>query len=442
MITKWLKFFIIVYLFSLQGAWLADAQTRSRPTWITFSAGHQEYYGDFGNELLAFDVGYDWTLGLELDQYLHKLFDLEISVDYAELDYPNAFSTKIINANSILNVKPLRNEYRIEPFLGTGIGITPFWNDWPSAKNGVTFHLPIQAGFDVQLKENIAVGLKARYNRTLSDDLDGIGGASDMDGINHDDYIVYSVGFKISINKTKDKDGDGISDENDLCPATYGTSFWGCPDSDGDGLADNEDSCPEEPGRSALQGCPDSDGDGIINSRDQCPDTPGAYSNGGCPLASDSDEDGIADDEDECPQQAGIAEENGCPQKVEKQLDENGKQVLQKLSDSLRFESSSATVDSTSYGALDQLAGYLQNDSDLRLIIRGHVFSLSSSSQNLELSVDRANAVKEYLVKQGIQANRIAAFGYGDTRPAASSETREGTEEERNSRIELHLYYQ
>ncbi len=160
MVTKWIRFLILACLFSLQGVWQAEAQTRDRPTWITFTVGHQEYHGDFGNEILAFEVGYDWTLGLELDQYLNNVLDLEISADYAELDYPNAFSTTIINANSILNVKPIGSEYRIKPFLGTGFGVTSFWNNGPAEGNGVTFHLPIQAGFDVQLNKNIAVGLK------------------------------------------------------------------------------------------------------------------------------------------------------------------------------------------------------------------------------------------------------------------------------------------
>ncbi|NGP75636.1 OmpA family protein [Balneolaceae bacterium YR4-1] len=442
MILKWLRIIILACLFALNGVWQAEAQSRNRPTWITFSVGHQEYNGDFGNEILAFEVGYDWTLGLELDQYLGNLFDFELSMDYAELDYTNAFSTTIINANIMLNVKPMGSKYHIKPYLGTGFGISPFFNNGASAENGVTLHLPAQVGFDYQLNDNMAVGLKARYNRSLSDDLDGIGEALDMDGINHDDFIVYSVGFKISINKTRDKDGDGISDKNDLCPDTYGTSFWGCPDSDSDGIPDNEDACPNNPGRSVLGGCPDSDGDGIVNSRDKCPETAGVFENEGCPRALDEDNDGITDAEDDCPQQAGTAANNGCPQKEEKQLTENMKENLQKLGSLLQFEDNSSVVDSTAYDALKQLADYMQSDSDLRLIIRGHTNTSRSAAQNLELSVDRANAVKDYLIEQGIQANRIAAFGYGDTRPEISNDSQDGREQVKNSRIELHLYYQ
>lgn len=441
MIIKWLRFFILASLLSLQGVWLAEAQTKSEPTWITFSVGHQEYAGDFGDEMLAFDVGYDWALGLEFDQYLNNVLDFEISTDYAELDYPNAFSTTIINANFMLNVKPIGSEHRIKPFLGTGFGVTPFWDNGESGNNAIILHVPVQAGFDIQLNEYIAVGLKARYNRTLSDDIDGRGGENDMDGINHDDFIVYSAGFKISINRSRDKDGDGISDENDLCPDTYGTSFWGCPDSDGDGISDDEDACPSTPGNPSQEGCPDDDGDGIINSQDKCPETAGTYENAGCP--GDTDGDGILDDEDECPQQEGIAANNGCPQEEKKQMDENRKQELEKLSEMLQFETNSSIVDSSSYGALNELAQYLQDDTDLQLIIRGHAYNTTRSSiQNLELSVDRANAVKDYLVKEGIQANRIAAFGYGDTQPLAPNETQEGREQEKNSRIELHLYYE
>lgn len=440
MVSNLLKVFIFLLGISLLGIWQVEAQNRSQPTWITFSTGHQEYYGDLGNEIFSFDIGYNWIIGTNIDQYLHKFLDLEMSVVFGELDYLNTFNTTFISSNAIFNFKPIRSKYRIEPFVGTGIGVTPFWyRSETTKKSGSVFQIPLQLGVDFKLTENITANIKTRYNRTFSDDLDASGGALDIDGRDHDDFMVYSIGLKINIKKTKDMDRDGIPDKDDLCPNTYGTSFWGCPDSDGDGIPDDEDACPTERGRSALNGCPDSDKDGIINSKDQCPNLPGIYENNGCPNDYDTDGDGIRNDMDQCPDEAGVAVNDGCPKTKSRPLDETIKKDLQNIIENLQFDVNSATIDSTSYKELNRLAEIMLEDSELRLIIRGHTDNTGNPNDNLELSVNRANAVKDYLVQQGVPADRIVALGYGDTKPIAPNDTEEGRT--KNRRIELLLYY-
>lgn len=469
----------------------AEAQSKTHPTWLNAYFGHQEFNGDLGNEMLEFNVGADWAGGLGVSQYLHRYLDLELAIIYGKLDYKNfgnplsplkrltQFEKNFVNINALLKFRPLRNPYPVQPYIGTGFGFTPTWGsvsritsiqprelqELPSS-NKTAFQIPLQLGADIRITDNIAATANATYNRTFSDGIDGRGGEFDVDGVDHDDFMVYSVGFKISINKTGDSDGDGISDKNDLCPDTYGTSFWGCPDSDGDGIEDNEDACPNTAGQAALNGCPDSDGDGIINTRDKCPNTAGTFENEGCPddtdgdgifdnedacpeqqgdrsnngCPEDADGDGIINVEDQCPQQAGVASNNGCPEPEKKELEENVKQDLQNIIESLQFGVNSSNIDPSSYDELNRLAQIMQDDSELRLIIRGHTDNTGSSSANLELSVDRANAVKDYLVQQGVSSDRIAAFGYGETRPIASNDTQEGREQ--NRRVELDLYYQ
>lgn len=466
-------------------------QSREKPTWLSVHFGHQEYKGDVGDEFFKFNVGADWAGGIGVSQYLNRFLDLDFALTYGKLDYKNfnlpgdplielyQFEKNFLNINALLKFRPLRNPKRIQPFVGTGFGFTPIWgNNYQIAsispreleelpsETRTAFQVPIQLGTDVRISENVSATAQATYNRTFADGTDGWGGDFDYDGRDHDDFITYTVGIKISVNRTKDQDGDGVSDQNDLCPNTYGTSFWGCPDSDGDGLEDNEDACPDIPGIRALNGCPDSDGDGISDPRDQCPDKPGPFDNNGCPV--DSDGDGITDDlddcpkvagdranngcpedvdgdgvintEDKCPQEAGPASNSGCPEPEERELDENVKQDLANIIERLQFSVNSSNIDPSSFDELDRLAQIMQEDTELRLIIRGHTDNTGNPSNNLELSVNRANSVKDYLVQQGVDAGRIAAFGYGETRPIASNDTQEGRE--RNRRVELDLYYQ
>lgn len=468
----------------------AEAQTADQPTWLTAYFGHQEFDGDLGNEMLEFNVGADWAGGIGLSQYLHRYLDLEVAVIYGKLDYKNfgnptsplkrltQFEKNFVNINALLKFRPLRNPNPVQPYIGTGVGFTPTWGsvyritsiqpreleELPSSSK-TAFQVPLQLGADVRITDNISATVNATYNRTFSDGIDGRGGEFDIDGIDHDDFMVYSVGLKIGINKTKDADGDGIRDKDDLCPNKYGTSFWGCPDSDGDGIEDNNDACPGVAGRAELDGCPDSDGDGIINSKDKCPNRAGSFENEGCP--NDTDGDGIFDDEDacpeqpgdranngcpedadgdgiinvedECPQEAGVAENNGCPKPEPKQLEETVQRDLENIIESLQFGVNSSNIDPSSYDELMRLAQIMQEDNELRLIIRGHTDNTGNSNANLELSIDRANAVKDFLVKQGVGSDRIAAFGYGETRPIASNDTPEGREQ--NRRVELDLYY-
>jgi outer membrane protein OmpA-like peptidoglycan-associated protein len=81
--------------------------------------------------------------------------------------------------------------------------------------------------------------------------------------------------------------------------------------------------------------------------------------------------------------------------------------------------------------ALDQLAAELRARPTLRLQISGHTDRLGEPEKNQALSEQRAEAVKAYLVKAGIAAERISTVGYGDSRPLFPSP------DARNRRVEV-----
>jgi outer membrane protein OmpA-like peptidoglycan-associated protein len=69
--------------------------------------------------------------------------------------------------------------------------------------------------------------------------------------------------------------------------------------------------------------------------------------------------------------------------------------------------------------------------------IEGHTDSVGSKATNQKLSERRANAVRDYLIANGIDANRLTAAGYGEDKPIASNATRAGRAE--NRRVEVNL---
>jgi outer membrane protein OmpA-like peptidoglycan-associated protein len=72
-------------------------------------------------------------------------------------------------------------------------------------------------------------------------------------------------------------------------------------------------------------------------------------------------------------------------------------------------------------------------------VVEGHTDANGSDSNNLILSQDRADAVKQYLVANaGVNPEKISSIGYGEARPVSTNETAEGRT--RNRRIDLVLH--
>lgn len=99
------------------------------------------------------------------------------------------------------------------------------------------------------------------------------------------------------------------------------------------------------------------------------------------------------------------------------------------------FASGSYELEETSFAELKLLRGYLEQNPDLRIEIQGHTDDVGSDTDNLALSQNRAESVRQYLVDQGIGPSRIIAKGYGESEPIADNDTEEGRA--RNRRTEF-----
>lgn len=102
--------------------------------------------------------------------------------------------------------------------------------------------------------------------------------------------------------------------------------------------------------------------------------------------------------------------------------------------DGILFETGSATLEAESGPRLDRVVEYMTHIPSARIRIAGHTDNVGNAARNLELSQERADAVRNYLVGHGIDGSRVEAVGYGDTQPVASNDAEEGRA--RNRRIE------
>ncbi|RZK76327.1 MAG: OmpA family protein [Pedobacter sp.] len=101
----------------------------------------------------------------------------------------------------------------------------------------------------------------------------------------------------------------------------------------------------------------------------------------------------------------------------------------------IQFEFNSSVLKTSSYAVLDGIAAGMKRFPELKYQIHGHASAEGTEARNLALSVDRANAVKNYLVNNGIAASSLSTVGNGEKFPVASNVTEEGRV--RNRRVEI-----
>jgi len=236
-----------------------------------------------------------------------------------------------------------------------------------------------------------------------------------------------------------DTDGDGVWDSFDKCPDTpegVTVDDAGCPlDSDGDGVPDFRDNCPDTPRGAQVDanGCPmDTDGDGVFNGLDECPDSPAGseVDMTGCP--PDRDGDGVLYVNDKCPDTPpGIeVDADGCPtvKKIEEKIT---------LSGSVSYAPGKYDLTDSAKTVLDDVAARMRAWPKVHITIHGFADPTGSAEFNLTLSQNRANAVREYLMSQGIDGGRMTAKGFGEDPKYFIADNGTAAGRAKNRRVEI-----
>ena len=419
-----------------------------------------------------------FTGGAEIEYIRHLSGALNLSVPFkvakAHLPFDELNverNVSLLSLDAILQLKLLRGESAVYPFLYAGVG--GMYEDMRDF--GIS--APVGVGVNVRLAPFSYFSLKGEYRVGMDDYRDNmqlgagfvflIGGRGgpeivdrDEDGILDVEDLCPDIPGELLFNGCPDTDKDGIGDSNDDCPTVAGVrALKGCPDADNDGITDAADECPQErglpeyngcpipdadadgvpdetdicpnePGTLAMNGCPDTDGDGTPDRTDECPDLPGPKISNGCP---DKDQDGVLDNVDRCPSSPGPASNMGCPE-----VKQEVKEVLEFATQAVQFETGSARLKSSSYAVLDKIVGILREYKDYNLKIGGHTDSIGSANQNQKLSEQRARACYEYIVSRYVRRSRITYAGFGETQPIADNRFKAGRDE--NRRVEFDIF--
>ena len=99
------------------------------------------------------------------------------------------------------------------------------------------------------------------------------------------------------------------------------------------------------------------------------------------------------------------------------------------------FNTASYELLPTSNAELDKLTALLKSNPTLRIELGGHTDNVGADAANMTLSDQRAQAVRDFVITKGIEASRITAKGYGETKPVATNDTEEGRAQNRRTEV-------
>ncbi len=175
----------------------------------------------------------------------------------------------------------------------------------------------------------------------------------------------------------------------------------------------------------------DSDHDGVPDAEDDCPGTVVTedmeISERGCEVITvkDSDGDMVADADDQCP---------NTPEGAK--VDSTGCAVLMTID--VHFDTNSAKIKPESYEKIKLYARYLKDQPEGTIVtIVGHTDNTGNEKWNKKLSYKRALAVRDAILKEGLDWRMVKARGAGSSQPIADNTTAQGRAQNRRITAEI-----
>ena len=485
---------ILMFLFSL---FLSSTHSQFKD--YSFKYGIQGHFlkpsTEFDTDAYRLSLQGRGFLRIELNSFL----ETEIGVSIGELNgqdfYYKNWSTQIFPTDLRIVFSPFRiND--ANPYLYSGIGMIR-WNitKLPSAISekkstdlGWNLFFPVGAGIEITVAKNTLLDISGGYSFTTTDDLNyynnpevndgyfdlGLGLTFVMGSDNNDDdgdglptKMEYEIGTDPNNSDTdgdrlidgeeinlksnpllKDTDNDSLDDYEELI--VYKTDPTS-RDTDGDDISDFDEVIEYHTNPNKK----DSDDDGISDGyelnihrtnpimkdsdKDRLIDKDEIFTYKTDPNNADSDGDGLSDGEEILLTKTNplVADaKQSTPQIIPDKIEEIGKPSVM---EGIIFDSDKAEIKAESEKILLGTLNKLKNFPNLKIVVRGYTDNTGSTNYNKELSQKRADAVRLWLVKKGIDAMRIEAVGFGELNPIADNNSEEG--KKINRRIEIIEFY-
>lgn len=382
----------------------------------------------------------------------------------------NYIKTDIIPIDVRLKISPWANTAKSwNPYFYLGAGVMNYnvkntpdttYNrtQYAVQEDGWAATFPAGVGTEIRMSDNILLDFNMGVTYTTTDLLNNF-------VIPDFNDCMANIGLGITFGNFKpgstDDDKDGLTNDYEQ----KGCTDYLNPDTDGDGLKDGA-----EVNQYKTNPCnKDTDGDKLFDGEevltystnplvtdsdtDKLSDFDEVRTYSTLPNDSDTDDDGLIDgdevlthktdpkkfDTDAGSINDGVEVGRGTdplnPNDDLPPAKEEMKVGAVIILEGINFASGSYAISSGSDAILDQAYNTMVNNPDIIVEISGHTDSRGGYEMNMNLSKNRADAVKEWLVAKGISASRIETAGYGPNNPIASNDTEEGRY--KNRRIEF-----
>lgn len=336
----------------------------------------------------AQDLNNHGVYGAELQFNDFGAIKPELSVLYSDANYENGGGDTDIFRSALNGVYELSKSNGVTPFVKAGLGYETMSNH--QFDNHNSLFADAGAGVKVALAEQIALKLEAIDMVKFND-------------FNWDNNFLMMAGLSFALGEKVKPAPAPVAEAPKAQPAP----------------------APKPAPKPVIAAPVDSDKDGVFDPQDKCPNSPAGFKvdANGCNI--DSDKDGVLDPADKCPDTpAGFkVDADGCPLSATLHLN-------------FAFDSNKI-VDADSTAKVTNFANFMKDSPAYKATITGHTDSIGKEDYNQKLSEKRAETVKSMLVEQGVAADRLSAFGKGETSPVASNKTKEGRAENRRIEVEL-----
>lgn len=354
-----------------------------------------------------FNVSDHWNFGgptISISKLIIKNFYLGIEMSVNEIkkiegqgkiDFP-------YYSGEVFLRKTFNNRKKLRPFIKSGFGISGIdrglFGDSIPFSQYFSKTLSPSFGLQYRLTNHIGFEISSSFNKAI-----------DKKGITH---LRHNASLYIGLGDT-DKDRDGIINRKDKCPNIPGLpEFNGCPDADSDGIPDPEDKCPEVFGEKVDNGCPkvkelSEENEMMVNGNKESQiGTLSSTFTDNISNMSQQSSDVKADI---------IQEENISKIKIPDD------QML------IYFPANTSRIlGKKTIKKLKNVVGILLNEMDLKVLLEGHSSNDGDVSINLNLSKQRANIVRDFLIEEGIESNRISVKALGEDEQIFDNNTTQG----------------
>lgn len=105
--------------------------------------------------------------------------------------------------------------------------------------------------------------------------------------------------------------------------------------------------------------------------------------------------------------------------------------------DNIQFEFNSFVLKTSSFAILDKAVAEMKKSPTTKFILNGHSSAEGTPDHNMQLSIDRANAVKSYFINAGLNGSNFTVVGHGEKEPISSNDSEEGRMVNRRTEIKV-----